>query len=128
MLLPGETSARIFTNSTLMRETQCGRIAHATPFTERGKPACAVRRRDRGHPWDVVRDSKWGQEVLVLEVDIGAASQYVQFLRINVGTLLFIYIYIYQEKVTIQKETWVYLLLATEQVILINGLNTFFFF
>ena len=64
----------------------------------------------------------------MLEVDIGAASQYVQFLRINVGTLLFIYIYIYQEKVTIQKATWVYLLLATEQVILINVLNTFFFF
>lgn len=33
----------------------------------------------------------------------------------------------YQEKVKIQKATWVYLLLATEQVILINVLNTFFF-
>lgn len=32
----------------------------------------------------------------------------------------------YQEKVKIQKATWVYLLLATEQVILINVLNTFF--
>lgn len=38
------------------------------------------------------------------------------------------FIDIYQEKVKIQKATWVYLLLATEQVILINIINTFFFF
>lgn len=76
-----------------VRETLCERTYRTTPFTKRGKPVCAVRR-DRGHPWDTVR----------LKVGTGGsgcwhltwvlAIQYAQFLRINIGTLFCLYIYV----------------------------------